>query len=742
MATKTILTIPPGAAGRVAPVRRTWIGVVSITVAVILVGLALGSWYVHAQDQAARIAPGVTVAGLPVAGLTEAQAQALLAEQLAAVPASPVVVKGAEKSWTFAARDLGVGLDLAATAAAAHAAARNSTTGAAVAPVLTHNRAAADAALTTMATELAVSPQDARLAVDAAGVRVSAAQKGRRLDTEATWAAITAATGVLPFGAVTARLNDVPPKVADADLAAALATVHRLSDRPVTLAGRASDGEARTWTIEPAQLRTWLTITAAAQAPPTVASALDSAQVTAYLQGLMPAVNRDPQDARLRLPDYSTVSELTADVSGQRLNLATSAARLQAAAAGESRAADLALDPITATVTAAALAPLKSQLDTTMRDGLILSYGDHTYPVSGEQLSLILYVKPSAAGAALPVEITVNDDDLSRLVSKIARELNEPARNAAYRLVDNKVALAVTPLDGLRVDQDKTATAMKAALLTGQPRAIMTADPVPPAFAATDLAGQILTPDLLQADNTSFAGSSPERSWNVTLGASKLDGWLIAPGATFSTNEALGDLTLDAGFKMGWAILVQSGNATTIPAEAGGICQVVTTLFHPVFWAGLPMVERHHHSYWISTYGRKPLGMQGLDATISPPWSDFKFKNTTGNWLLIRAQVDKQNLRVELWGTNTGWRVQVDEPVITDIVRTDQKPRNETSDKLEAGRKVQVEHAQDGFTSDIHRQVFDQSGTKIDDWHAQGTYLPSHNTFVTGTGPKAAAPPP
>ncbi|HET7081420.1 MAG TPA: VanW family protein, partial [Chloroflexia bacterium] len=149
---------------------------------------------------------------------------------------------------------------------------------------------------------------------------------------------------------------------------------------------------------------------------------------------------------------------------------------------------------------------------------------------------------------------------------------------------------------------------------------------------------------------------------------------------------------------------------------------------------------RHHHSYWIESYGLKPLGMQGLDATISPPDSDFRFKNTTGNWLLIRAIGDHQNVRVELWGTNPGWRVKVDQPVITNVVRTDRTPRQQTSDKLPAGRKVMVEHAQDGFTSDIHRQVFDKTGAKIDDWHAQGTYLPSHDTYVTGTGPASPAP--
>ena len=35
--------------------------------------------------------------------------------------------------------------------------------------------------------------------------------------------------------------------------------------------------------------------------------------------------------------------------------------------------------------------------------------------------------------------------------------------------------------------------------------------------------------------------------------------------------------------------------------------------------------------------------------------------------------------------------------------------------------------------SSINELVFDPSGTQIDDWHAQGTYLPSHNRIMVGT---------
>jgi vancomycin resistance protein YoaR len=468
-----------------------------------------------------------------------------------------------------------------------------------------------------------------------------------------------------------------------------------------------------------------------------VRGALDEAKVTAYLQGIAQEVKRDPKLATLALPNYATSVTLTPDEDGQQLDLAESLPLVQAAAeaAGTERSAQLVVKPVPAAVNAAMLQPLKDQVDTAMRDGLTLTYDGLTHYISGTQIALVLYIQPSAAGGPAPYQIEVNEKDLGRLVWKVAQDVDTPAQDAAYRLVDNVITLVREPRDGRRVDQPKTAESIKQALLAGEPRAALISVPIKPDFAATDLAGSITTPDLLQTDNTSYATSSPERNWNVTYGASKLDGWLIPPGHVFSTSDALGDLTLEAGFKMGWAILVQAGNATTIPSEAGGICQVVTTLFHPVFHAGLPIVERRGHSYWISTYGKPPLGMQGLDATVSPPWTDFRFRNTTGNWLLIRAKGDTKTLKVELWGTNPGWRVEIDQPIITDVVKTDRRPQRQVSDKLPAGREVQVEFAQDGFTSDIYRRVFDRNGKKIDDYHAKSTYLPSHNTFVMGIGP-------
>ena len=189
------------------------------------------------------------------------------------------------------------------------------------------------------------------------------------------------------------------------------------------------------------------------------------------------------------------------------------------------------LDPVPAAVTAAALQPLKDQLDATMRDGVTLHYAGGDYLLKGSKAALALYVEPVNDGSSPGYKITVNDNDVGRLVATIAKEVYRPAQNAAYRLVGTTPTLAKQPQDGMRVDSAAAAAALKDALQAGKNEATLPTLPVKPTYASTDQVPYISTPDLLQSDITSYATSSPERNWNVTFGATKLDGWYVPPAA-------------------------------------------------------------------------------------------------------------------------------------------------------------------------------------------------------------------
>ena len=116
--------------------------------------------------------------------------------------------------------------------------------------------------------------------------------------------------------------------------------------------------------------------------------------------------------------------------------------------------------------------------------------------------------------------------------------------------------------------------------------------------------------ELVGSGYSTYSGSIENRVFNVSHGASKINGVLIPPGETFSFNKTVGDITAATGFKQ--AYVIKSGR--TVLDDGGGICQVSTTLFRAALNAGLPIVNRTAHAYRVGYYeqGFPP----GIDATI------------------------------------------------------------------------------------------------------------------------------
>ena len=108
---------------------------------------------------------------------------------------------------------------------------------------------------------------------------------------------------------------------------------------------------------------------------------------------------------------------------------------------------------------------------------------------------------------------------------------------------------------------------------------------------------------------------SRRKAHNIQLAAQRLNGVVVPPGGTFSFNKEVGPTTLEAGFQWGFGLTGGGdGGVHTVPSVAGGICQVATTLFQPVFWSGYQIEERYWHLYWIPSYTSR--GVVGLDATV------------------------------------------------------------------------------------------------------------------------------
>src|SRR6266508_2705942 len=81
------------------------------TVLVLLLAGAAYAGYRYEQNRAARILPGVQIAGVEVGGMTRGEANRALAGPIASILDRPIDVTVAGKTWHLTSRELGVSVD-------------------------------------------------------------------------------------------------------------------------------------------------------------------------------------------------------------------------------------------------------------------------------------------------------------------------------------------------------------------------------------------------------------------------------------------------------------------------------------------------------------------------------------------------------------------------------------------------------------------------------------------------------
>ena len=169
--------------------------------------------------------------------------------------------------------------------------------------------------------------------------------------------------------------------------------------------------------------------------------------------------------------------------------------------------------------------------------------------------------------------------------------------------------------------------------------------------------------ELIGKGVSTFRGSIVNRVHNISLASSKFKGVLVAPGETFSFNDALGDVSVFTGYKQ--AFVIKDGK--TVLGDGGGVCQVSSTFFRAALNAGLPIVERRAHSYRVGYYEQN--SPPGLDATVYAPTTDLKVLNDTPGHLLIQPSVDSKTstLVFEFYGTSDGRVSTVSKSIVSGV---------------------------------------------------------------------------
>lgn len=464
--------------------------------------------------------------------------------------------------------------------------------------------------------------------------------------------------------------------------------------------------------------------------------ALDEQQAAAYLDKLAKEIDRPVIDARL-VPDNDFRVSVVPSQVGRKLNI-SEAVRLVSRtwASAADNVVDLPVEETPPAVVEANLEPTRAALSEILASPLTLKFENRTWTLSRKGIADLLTLD-GIANNPRPKLPELDGERLLGYVRGLAKEIDQEPRKPRLEFKAGKTRVIREGQSGYTLDIDAAAAAIRTQIAADSRTVVLPVKVTPVAGLSGD---QVAIKELVASASTSYAGSLPERSFNVELAASKLNGVVVGPGEIFSFNEELGPMTLQVGFKWGWGISQSQGQVVTIPSVAGGICQVSTTLFQAIFWAGYQIEERNWHLYWISRYGQPPAGLKGLDATVDQTYDDkgnlvsaidLKFKNTTPFPILIEAKTDGAKLTFSLYSTKPNWVVNVDPPKIEDVVKADATIVREEDPSLAPGKEIWIEAAEDGFKSTIVRTVT-ESGKEPRVLRLMSTYKPSRNVLLVG----------
>lgn len=276
---------------------------------------------------AERIYPNISVRGLPIGGLTRAEARAVLQRRYADFLAAPVTLSFEGQLWRPAAEDLGLSLAIDEALDAAFAlghdlhwqanariAAATWQYGVDLPLRLRFDQRIAQQTLRAIAAEIDRAPVEASVELRDGVIVVGEEQWGRQTLIDDTIADMAAAVQSLQPQEVVIRTRLLEPRVRDADLAPTVAELQLLLHGPIQLEGRGGQCPAGCrWEWPVSQIAAWIKLRSltAIDGRPAMAVMIDQAAIRAALtpiaaalreEGGLPRVDWNNGNLRIRTP--------------------------------------------------------------------------------------------------------------------------------------------------------------------------------------------------------------------------------------------------------------------------------------------------------------------------------------------------------------------------------------------------------------------------------------------------------
>ena len=274
--------------------------------------------------------------------------------------------------------------------------------------------------------------------------------------------------------------------------------------------------------------------------------------------------------------------------------------------------------------------------DLAVASPITLKIGTRSIEISPEVIGTALNFVPNKEKLESKFDESVIINEISRQIPNI----QTTASDATFDFPGDKVVI-VPAQEGIKFKPGQLDAALSPAFRQKDNRVVNLDSAVVKPLITTESLDALGIKEQLSTFRQDF-DYLPYREINVGQAARYMDGKILKPGEIFSMNETIKERTTKNGYVKG--IYIGEGGRFDF-GLGGGVSIITSATWTAAFYAGLERIEQRAHSVHIARYA------PGLEATVSWPKLDLKFKNNTQNNILIKAIPARDGITIAMYGT-------------------------------------------------------------------------------------------
>lgn len=274
--------------------------------------------------------------------------------------------------------------------------------------------------------------------------------------------------------------------------------------------------------------------------------------------------------------------------------------------------------------------------DLAVASPITLKIGARSIEISPEVIGTALNFVPNKEKLESKFDETVIVNEISRQIPNI----QTTASDAKFDFIGDKVVV-VPAQEGIKFKPGQLDAALSPVFRQKENRVVNLDSAVIKPLISTESLDALGIKEQLSSFRQDF-DYLPYREINVGQAARYMDGKILKPGEIFSMNETIKERTTKNGYVKG--IYIGEGGRFDF-GLGGGVSIITSATWTAAFYAGLEKIEQRAHSVHIARY------TPGLEATVSWPKLDLKFRNNTKNNVLIKAIPARDGITISMYGT-------------------------------------------------------------------------------------------